>query len=174
VSPALGVVRATADDVDEGLDVLAEAAAWLRERGIEQWPRRFPRGQIQESVARGETYVARYGDVTAGTLALQWDDAFFWGERPPDAGYVHRVAVRRAFAGAGLGARLIEWADREAAACGRRYLRLDCMAENQRLRKYYERLGFEHRSDVERGAWRASLYERPCRSPTVDARPPAG
>ena len=36
------------------------------------------------------------------------------------------------------------------------------MAENARLRRYYEALGFEHRRDVERGTWRASLYERLC------------
>jgi ribosomal protein S18 acetylase RimI-like enzyme len=165
VNAPLEVVRATESDVDEVLDLLAEAAAWLRERSIEQWPPRFPREQIAASVARGETYLARSGDVTAATIALQWDDSFFWGERSPDAGYVHRVAVRRPFAGRGLGVELLDWADGRIAARGRRYLRLDCKAENPRLRAYYERLGFEHRGDVERGTWRASLYERRCGAP---------
>lgn len=29
-------------EVDVVLDLLAEAAVWLRSSGIEQWPRRFP------------------------------------------------------------------------------------------------------------------------------------
>ena len=158
----LAVVRATPADVDEVLDLLAEAAAWLRERGLHQWPRRFPREQIAESVVRGETYLARAGETTVATLALQWADPFFWGEREPDAGYVHRVAVRRSFAGRGLGEELLEWADEQVRARGRRYLRLDCMAANARLRRYYEELGFAHCGDVARGEWLASLYERPC------------
>jgi ribosomal protein S18 acetylase RimI-like enzyme len=161
VSSELRVVQASPEDVEEVCDLLAEAAAWMRGRGIEQWPRRFPRTQIAESVARGETYLARLGDATAGTLALEWEDPLFWGDRPRDAGYVHRVAVRRAFAGRGLGARLVDWAAERVVARGRRYLRLDCMAQNARLRRYYEELGFEHRGDVERGKWRASIYERP-------------
>jgi ribosomal protein S18 acetylase RimI-like enzyme len=163
VSAAIGIVPATADDVDEVLDVLAEAAAWLRERGIEQWPSRFPRAQIVESIGRGETYLVHEGDSTVATFALQWEDPLFWGDRPPDGGYVHRVAVVRAFAGRGLGARIVDWAAEQVAARGRRYLRLDCMAENGRLRRYYEELGFEHRGDVERGTWGASLYERAVR-----------
>ena len=157
------VVPATPDDLDDVLDLLAEAASWLRARGIEQWPTCFPREQIAESIARGETHVVREGATAVATLALQWEDPFFWGERPPDAGYVHRVAVRRAFAGRGLGVQLLDWADQQIAARGRRYLRLDCMAENTGLCAYYEGLGFERRGEVARGAWRASLYERPCR-----------
>lgn len=55
----------------------------------------------------------------------------------------------------------------------RPYLRLDCAADNTRLRAYYEAAGFAHRGDVEEadGAHRyaASLYELPVGSAAASA-----
>jgi GNAT superfamily N-acetyltransferase len=79
------------------------------------------------------------------------------------------VNVRRAtaadaeVAGRGLGVAIVEWADGQAAAAGRRYLRLDCMRENDGIRAYYERLGFDHRGDIDHPRFAAALYERPVR-----------
>jgi ribosomal protein S18 acetylase RimI-like enzyme len=79
------------------------------------------------------------------------------------------LVVARRSAGQGLGEQLIDWAAAYIATQGRRYLRLDCGAENTSIRAYYERLSFQHAGDVEvtiEGAgsadrpWRASLYER--------------
>jgi GNAT superfamily N-acetyltransferase len=106
-----------------------------------------------------------------GTLTFQWDDPRFWGEDGADdrAGYVHRLAVRRAHAGTGLGARLLGWADDQVRAAGRTRLRLDVVSDNAPLRRYYERAGFAHVRDLEgeavlddgtRETWRTSLYER--------------
>ena len=44
----------------------------------------------------------------------------YWGDRPPDALYVHKLAVRRDRAGRGIGAAIVEWANAEAAGSGTR------------------------------------------------------
>lgn len=62
------------------------------------------------------------------------------------AGYVHRVAVRDR--GTGVGARLLDWADGHVAGFGGDRLRLDCIAWDAPLRRYYERAGFLHVDDV--------------------------
>jgi protein-tyrosine phosphatase len=98
------------------------------------------------------------------TLALKWNDPTFWGDRPADAGYVHALAVRRAHAGSGLGARLLAWAEEQVAAAGREYLRLDCRAENDELRRYYERQGFAPRGEVSVDEFTSALYEWRCRA----------
>ena len=92
-----------------------------------------------------------------------WSDPAFWGERPPDAGYVHAIAVRRAYAGRELGKRLLDWAEGRATESGREYLRLDCMTDNENLRAYYERLGFEPRGETRIDDFTATLFERRCR-----------
>ena len=56
------------------------------------------------------------------TFTLLLDDPKFWGERPPDAVYLHKLAVRRAYAGRGLGARIVDWVDGEARRLGRPFV----------------------------------------------------
>lgn len=156
----LEVRRAASDDIDVIVEVLSEAARWLLERGVVQWPDPFPRDRVEAVVGRGEFFVAELDGETAGTLALMWSDRTFWGERPDDAGYVHALAVRRAFAGRGLGERLLQWAGERVSATGRRFLRLDCRSDNPVLRAYYEQLGFEPRGEARVDEFVSSLYER--------------
>lgn len=134
----LEVRRAEPADVDVIVAILSEAARWLLGRGIRQWPHPFPRSRVEPLVCRGDFYVARIAGEPVATLALLWSDPTFWGEQPDDAGYVHALAVRRSQAGRGLGACLLDWAEAEVVANGGEFLRLDCLAENQALRRYYE------------------------------------
>jgi ribosomal protein S18 acetylase RimI-like enzyme len=154
------VERATPEELEQVVAVLSEAAGWLRSRGIEQWPHPYPAEWVAASIERGETYLARLNGAVVGTITLRWDDPAFWGEQPPVAGYVHGVAVRREFAG--LGSELLEWADEQVRVEGRDLLRLDCRSDNERLRRYYEERGFEHRRDTTVADFRTSLYERRC------------
>jgi protein-tyrosine phosphatase len=162
VSDMLEVHRAGPEDVDEVVGILSEAARWLAARGISQWPDPFPRDRVAALAAQGDFHLARLDGEAAGTLALVWSDPIFWGERPDDAGYVHALAVRRACVGRGLGGPLLAWAEEQVAGTGRRYLRLDCRAENGELRRYYERHGFEPRGEVAVDEFTSALYERRC------------
>ena len=136
-------------------------ARMLDEAG--EWPRPFPREELDERIERGELFVVDLDGEPAATFTLLWDDPSFWGERPQDAAYLHKLAVRPRFRGRGIGARVVEWAERRAAEAGRAYLRLDCRRDDPRIRGYYERLGFEHRGDVDPPRFPAALYERPIR-----------
>ena len=157
---------ARAEDVETVARLLEEATVWVGELGHEQWPCPYPREDLLGAIDRGEVYVAELDGDVVGTITVLADDPVYWGARPPDAHYVHKLAVRRDRAGRGLGAALVEWADDGAAAAGRAFLRLDCLRDDEGIRAYYERLGFEHRGDFDdraRGLF-LSLYERPVRA----------
>jgi GNAT superfamily N-acetyltransferase len=158
------VRRARAEDAQTAGAILDEASAYLAILGFTEWPVPFPQDELALGIERGELYVVKLGAETAGTITLLWDDPTFWGERPPDAAYVHKLAIRRHFAGQGVGAAVVDWADAQAAAAGRRFLRLDCQRDNPGIRAYYERLGFVHRGDVDHPRVAAALYERPVRT----------
>lgn len=68
--------------------------------------------------------------------------------------------MRRKFSGRGVGVEILRWAEYRALWAGKEYLRLNCMADNRRLRDFYERLGFQHRGDIAEPRGRASLYEK--------------
>jgi GNAT superfamily N-acetyltransferase len=116
--------------------------------------------QIAADVAAGLFFLAEYSNHAAGTLKFQLEDPVFWPDAShEDAAYVHRLAVRRRYAGRGLSAELLRWAAERTHTLGRRLLRLDFEASRQRLREIYERFGFRHHSDAQVGTYLVSRYE---------------
>ncbi len=168
----LSITPATSAELDIVLDMLEEAARWITSKGIDQWqPGSFAdqrKQKIAGQVDHGEVYLARVDGKPFGTFTLQWADPLVWQNVPDDAGYMHRLAVRRAFAGQGLGQALLASAGSKVVAAGKRYLRLDCMAENEALRLYYERAGFSYCGDLSGNGWSASLYEKLLRTRNED------
>lgn len=168
---SLTLRRAESADLPGVLALLAEAAGWLNDRGVRQWPAGgFPASRIEPLIAAGTLYVlegdgAGRGPALAATIALDGHaDPEFWtpGDRPGAAYYVHKLCTARAFAGLGLGRALLDWAGSRTLADGLPWLRLDCAKANPALQGYYRSLGFRHVRTVDL-PHRASgaLFQRP-------------
>jgi GNAT superfamily N-acetyltransferase len=157
------ISQALPRDVESVSSILLEAAAWLRERDIPMWhDDDLSPEHIAPDVAEGHFFLARCGGEAVGTIKFQLQDPLFWPDTPADeAAFVHRLAVRRAFAGGELSAELLRWAGARAKHLGRHFLRLDCEASRPRLRAVYERHGFLHHSERQAGPYFVSRYELP-------------
>jgi GNAT superfamily N-acetyltransferase len=160
------IQRATREDVADFLKVLNEASAWLRSRGIDQWPDGFGPERIETYVARREAWLARDagGRPVATVIASTTADPDFWtpGEARETAIYVSKLAVTRACAGRGLGALLLRWVTDYAAQLGHRFVRLDAWRTNEALHAFYRREGWEYLRTVERPHRRSgALFQRP-------------
>lgn len=153
--------QATLQDVEIVADILKEAARWLEQAGMPLWrEEELEPARIVTDIRSGLFFIAENSGDPAGTVKFQLDDSVIW----PDAGrqeaaYIHRLAVRRRYAGTGLSTALLHWAVERTQTFGRRYLRLDCDASRLRLRAVYERFGFRFHSDREIGPYRVSRYE---------------
>ncbi|WP_339130319.1 GNAT family N-acetyltransferase [Streptomyces sp. f51] len=126
--------------------LLRGASTWLASRGIDQWQYPPHRDRISAALEQGVCFIAFEGDAPVATLQLdEFADPEFWtpDDEPATALYLHRMAVRRDAAGAGLGARLLEWAAGRAASQGKKWLRLDAWKDNEGLHGYYSAAGFE-------------------------------
>jgi GNAT superfamily N-acetyltransferase len=132
------------------IDLIEEAARWLRGKDTDQWAEPWPdrRGRderIRRGLELGQTWIAWDGDVPAATMTISpranpdvWRDK---GEE--DAVYVHRLVVSRAYAGLDLGGVLIDWAvQRELRTRRVEWVRVDVWTTNTDLHDYYERQGF--------------------------------
>jgi ribosomal protein S18 acetylase RimI-like enzyme len=167
---ALRIISAQSDDLGRYIDLLEEVAAWLAQRGINQWRPgtfRLSMAYYAESITRGEVQLAFSGEELVGTLRLLLREPIVWPEiAEDDAVYVYSLAVRRQWANRDLGNRLLEWAGHRAAALGRRYVRLDCMADNTFLRRYYTQAAFLDRGEIDAqfptpvGTLRLRRYEK--------------
>ena len=157
----LEVREARITDLDAVLSILEEAARWMVSQRFEGWtPGAFSRSRIADIVESGEMYLAVLDGHPIGTFALQWQDSETWGNVPDDAGYVHGLAIRRNVAGMGLGRELLEWAEKSVSLSGKKYLRLDCVADNEALNAYYRRAGFGYRGRAVVRGLAVSLYEK--------------
>jgi GNAT superfamily N-acetyltransferase len=153
--------QAMAQDTEVVSDILEEAARWLERAGMAMWrDGELEPARIVTDVRAGLFFLAEYSGEPAGTVKFQLDDAVFWPDAlQQDAAYIHRLAVRRRYAGTGLSTALLRWAVERTYALGRRYLRLDCAASRTRLRGIYERFGFRYHSDKQVGPYLVSRYE---------------
>ena len=163
----LRIVPACPADLEHYIDLLEEIAAWLDSRGVNQWPVGFFRNSVNffsTCIERGEVQLAFDRNELVGTLRLLEADEIVWPGASDDALYVHSLGIRRARAGQALGLQLLSWAEQQALTAGKRYLRLDCIATNPVLRRYYEDVGFSSRGEVNAhypmGTYRLQRYEK--------------
>jgi GNAT superfamily N-acetyltransferase len=157
----LDVRLAGPDDVDDLTAMYDENIAWMRAQGFDPGEAPRPlREIVADRVASGVVYIARLAGEPVATMTILREDSEVWGERPADALYLHGFGVRRAHAGQRVGRALLDWLADHAAAGGRAYVRLDCMASNRKLRDYYERAGFTYRGDITLPRYTGSRYEK--------------
>jgi ribosomal protein S18 acetylase RimI-like enzyme len=158
----LNIVRAKPEALSQIAALREEARAWLADHGIEQWKIPYPPSLIVQAIERGEAYLAYLGKELVGTIRLQWSDEMLWGKTEDNAGYVHNLVVSRKFAGQGIGREILKWAEETAAKAGKRFLRLDCAADNEKLCRYYQQAGFTPRGvrTFEVEEFNARLFEK--------------
>jgi len=132
----------TIGDVDPALDIIREAGQWQLEHGREMWVMdTLTRDYIQNPP--DEFIVAWVDGEAAACCLLSFSDPIFWPDVPAGtSGFLHKVAVRRKFAGQGIPARLIAYAEQLCREKNINMLRLDTDLDRPKLRAMYERLGF--------------------------------
>jgi GNAT superfamily N-acetyltransferase len=161
MNESITILQARADESASVASILRESADWLTQSGMPLWrDSELETGRIAADVGAGLFFLAEKCGEAAGTVKFQLEDAIFWPDVPgPDAAYVHRLAVRRRYAGTGLSTAILSWAVARTRELGRHYLRLDTDAARPRLRAVYERFGFVHHSDRQAGVYFVARYE---------------
>ncbi len=129
-------------DVKAAIAVMLEAARWLDKRGQGLWTQ----AQIQRLPKQypADAFLTLTVDGQAAVAALLIDtDPLVWPQVPPGtSGFLHKMAVRRAFAGRGLAVQMLQYAAQLCNNEGKSHLRLDCDASREKLIALYQSAGF--------------------------------
>lgn len=154
------VRHATLADSQAVKSVLREAESWLESRDMALWrDDELSDEALAGDVAAGLFWIAEVRGEPAGTVRLQFSDPEFWPDLTEgDCIFLHRLAVRRRFAGGVVSTALLSFACDFTRDRDRRFLCLDCEFERPRLKALYERFGFVHHSDVRVGPYLLSRY----------------
>lgn len=143
-TPVVSVGFAAPADLAGAVAVLAEAARHMAAKAPEDrmlWdPDRLGADFVAPLIAQGALVAAHVGPDLAGLCSLTRHDPDFWPEDSPgEAAYLHKLAVRRAFAGGRVTSAIFAFCAATARAWGCRALKLDC---DPTLRRLYLRAGF--------------------------------
>lgn len=151
-----------ASPIEVGLisNVLLEAAHWLQEIGQPLWKNEeLQPDRLMVDVKAGLFYLACVAGEAAGVFKMQDEDALFWPDVPGgESIFIHRVAVRRKFAGGQVTTAMVDYAKQTTAAMGKRFLRLDC-ASRPKLCRIYESHGFLKQSTRQVGPYVVTRYQ---------------
>ncbi len=157
---------AVASDPEASAAIIEEVAAWGASRGFPSWrpgsftgPDSVGMSRLHGDIATRSLHLVWRGATPVATFSLLERDPMFWPAAGDEALYLHRFAVRRTAAGAGRHA--VEWCLHEARLRDRDYVRLDCLAENPGIRRYYQHFGFAAVDEKVIDGTRYSLYEVP-------------
>jgi ribosomal protein S18 acetylase RimI-like enzyme len=153
----------TSGDPGAASGVLLAAARHLKDRGMPLWPES---SLVPERLARyyppGGWRVAWRADAALACMCLLDTDPLFWPDDPPgEALYLHKLAVHPHAQGQGLAAHMLTAGQREAAARGRSWLKLDTATARPRLRAIYEIFGFQDVGRREVRGFDVTLYRLP-------------
>ena len=157
----ISVRQAALDDLSTVSEILAEAAVWLEQKNMVLWQQEhISSAVIHQDIEQGLFYIAFCESIAAGVVKFQTEDLVFWPDIiKSDSAFLHRLAVRRSFAGGSVSTQIFRWAIEYSRELGKHFLRLDCVADRPRLRSVYENFGFKHHSDRQVGAYFVARYE---------------
>lgn len=139
-------------DTEDVMALLVEIAEWLKSRGSTQWAGLLEgrdSHHTADAIRRGDVFVFKRDGEIAGMVLLlsrpsQWDREL-WGDKAFDgdgAVYLHRLAVRRKYARAGLGRTILNWCTSGIHYPAKTWMRLDCIADNSTLNSFYADNGY--------------------------------
>jgi GNAT superfamily N-acetyltransferase len=153
---------AIAADVPATKTLMDTASGWLIAKGIYQWDRGYmPVETLADRVERGELYVCIRDGEVIGSLTTQEADPELWGEDEGECLYLHTLVVRPDLRKTGLGHWLLQWVEILARQRGKTKVRLDCLAQSEALRRYYQAAGYEERGIKQMNeTWAAVLLEK--------------
>lgn len=132
------------DTPDEFLNILREVGQWLVDSGQELWAiDTLTEANLIDDYTRDNCYVMYSDGNPAATFILQWKDPLYYGDVPDNtAGFIHKVAIRRTFAGQNLFAPMLDFCRQRCLERGVHEIQLETDATRPALMRFYERNGF--------------------------------
>lgn len=152
----LVVQKASYDDHEVIISLLKEIAQWLKDHNINQWSYLLVGGddeEIKYAIQHDQTYNVLKDDTLIATFTLspeqsEWDQHIFGKEAVSDSMYLHRLAVMPQYMNQGIGKEILHWIQ-ENLRNEKKYLKLDCVADNVKLNRFYQDNGFEYLGETD-------------------------
>lgn len=139
------IKQANENDIPIIEEILLDAVNWLLKNEMQNtWNESNVKwSYLSKSFKINNFYIAYQNELPAACMALTDYDPTFWPNiQEGQSLYLHKVAVKRAFAGKGFTKELIDFAKSLARSHCINAIRLNCNQHRNKLRTVYENEGF--------------------------------
>ena len=139
------VKQANENDIPIIEGILLDAVNWMARSGLQnQWnDSNVKWANLSKSFQISDFYIAYHNGIPAACMALTDYDPTYWPHIPKgESLFLHKVAVKREFAGKGFSKELIDFAKTFAFRNCVNTIRLNCNQHRNKLRSVYENEGF--------------------------------
>jgi GNAT superfamily N-acetyltransferase len=133
------------DRPKEFIAILREVGQWLTETNQEMWQLdTLTPENLFDDFTKGNCYVMYAEGEPAATFILQWKDPLYYADVPDNtAGFIHKVAIRRKFAGQDFFAHMLNFCRNECIKRNIYEIQLETDATRPALMRFYEKYGFQ-------------------------------
>jgi len=133
------------DEIEIFLSFLIEIAEWLNKNNKAMWDiDKLKKEVFLKNNSDSKCYLGFINDEPVSSIMLKDSDIFIWPNIVDNETlFIGKLAVARAYAGKGLSTEMLDFAREEAIKRNKKFLRLDCYADREYLRYFYESYGFK-------------------------------
>ncbi len=126
-------------------DILLDAVYWMEKNGLQNlWNESNVKwSNLRNSYKITDFYISYQNGEPAACMALTDYDPIHWPDIPKgESLYLHKLAVKREYAGKGCSRELIDFAKALSYKNAISSIRLNCNGQRTKLREVYEKEGF--------------------------------
>ena len=136
-------VNSTAEDMDAIFHLYDLAIAFQKKISNQHWLP-FERDLVKKEIAEKRQWKIVVDGEIACVFCVTYSDPLIWGEKNKEPSiYFHRIVTNPKFRGKNFVVEIINWALPIGKNAGKKYLRMDTWGDNEKLREYYVKCGFE-------------------------------
>ncbi|OPJ57911.1 GNAT family N-acetyltransferase [Clostridium oryzae] len=139
------IKQADENDIPTIEGILIDVVIWMKKNKLQnQWNEdNIKWNFLSKDYQINDFYIDYQNGVPAGCIAITDLDQKYWPKIPHGKSlYIHKLAVKREFAGKGISKELINFAKNLSLKNGINSLRLDCNLQRNKLRRLYENEDF--------------------------------
>ncbi len=145
--------RATLNDIDKIMLLIAEVVPTMIASGNLQWDNTYPNAAVFENdIAKAQLWIAEVDSDIAGVSAITTDQEAEYANVGWDitetAIVTHRLAVSTRYRGLGIASKLLQQAELEAIARGIPTLRIDTNTNNKATQQLFPKLGYKFAGEI--------------------------
>ena len=156
-------------DIENIMELVADAQNWFRGQGIDQWQDGYPtREIILSDISGGENYVVEHNGVVVATCVISFAGEPTYNEIKGKGWLngnryvvVHRIAVADEFRRKGIAKEILHYVEELSMGQGVADIRIDTHRDNVAMRSLLKKLGYTHcgRITLISGAYREAYQK---------------